>query len=303
MEGRHYSTILNSIPSFSGTLHQNIAERLDIVSLKFDIIVTILDKAADLFSNLKLVMCWNGISHIVINFHCVAIALALLLLLFPVSSLLLEMWILNYFVIKRKVMMDVLVMAIFLLLIFIENMLLKWLIFKSSIARKPVWKLHHMRCYKLKNLIQTKLSSSKLSLLKWIMLSFMLEKVNPSLIELLFQLPISILPLLLHAGIYYSIGQSLQSYIILRYTRFLYCQLVLIFVSRPLPRHLTLVIHSILSFIHLLIMASTSMMALLVIVVLLFATPVTNLATSHPIAYLGQKNKVGTGWLSDISIS
>ena len=52
MEDRHYSTILNSIPSFSGTLHQNIAERLDIVSLKFDIIVTILDKAADLSSNI-----------------------------------------------------------------------------------------------------------------------------------------------------------------------------------------------------------------------------------------------------------
>ena len=153
-----------------------------------------------------------------------------------------------------------------------------------------------MRCYKVKNLIQTKLSFSKLSLLKLIMLSFTLEKVNPSLIEPLFQLPISILPLLLPAGIYHSIGQSLQSYILLRYTRFLYCQLVPIFVSRPLPIHLTLVIHSILSFIHLLIVASTSMMTLLVIVVLLFATPVTNLATSHPIAYLAQKNKVGAGW-------
>ena len=52
MEGRRYSTVLNSIPCFSGTLHQNIAEKLDIASLKFDIIVTILDKAADLSSNI-----------------------------------------------------------------------------------------------------------------------------------------------------------------------------------------------------------------------------------------------------------
>ena len=52
MEDRHYSTVLNSIPSFSGTLQQNIAGRLDIVRLKFDIIVTILDKAADLSSNI-----------------------------------------------------------------------------------------------------------------------------------------------------------------------------------------------------------------------------------------------------------
>ena len=38
MEDHHYSKILDSIPIFSGILHQNIAERLDIVSLKFDII-------------------------------------------------------------------------------------------------------------------------------------------------------------------------------------------------------------------------------------------------------------------------
>ena len=51
-------------------------------------------------------MLWNGISHILINFHCVTVTLAPLLMLYPVSSLLLEMWILNYFVIHSKIMMN-----------------------------------------------------------------------------------------------------------------------------------------------------------------------------------------------------
>ena len=38
MEDQHYSKIVNSIPIFSGTLHQNIPERMNIVSLKFDTI-------------------------------------------------------------------------------------------------------------------------------------------------------------------------------------------------------------------------------------------------------------------------
>ena len=38
MEDHHYNTILDSIPVFSGTPHENIAEWLDIVNLKFDII-------------------------------------------------------------------------------------------------------------------------------------------------------------------------------------------------------------------------------------------------------------------------
>ena len=36
MEDHHYSKTVNSIPIFSGALHQNISERLNIVSLKFD---------------------------------------------------------------------------------------------------------------------------------------------------------------------------------------------------------------------------------------------------------------------------
>ena len=38
MENQHYSKIVNSIPIFSGTLHQNIPEMMNIVSLKFDTI-------------------------------------------------------------------------------------------------------------------------------------------------------------------------------------------------------------------------------------------------------------------------
>ena len=38
MEGHRYSKIVNSIPIFSGTLHQNIPEKMNIVSLKFDTI-------------------------------------------------------------------------------------------------------------------------------------------------------------------------------------------------------------------------------------------------------------------------
>ena len=138
----------------------------------------------------------------------------------------------------------------------------------------------------MKDLIQLKPSSSKLSVSNSTMLSFMPGKVNPSLVELLFQVLVSILPLFLHAGIHHSTHQPLQNHVILRYTLFLYCQQTLIFVSRLLPIHPILVIHSLLNLVHLLIMASSSMMVLLVIVILLFATFVTNLATSHPIAYL-----------------
>ena len=112
------------------------------------------------------------------TFHCGMITLAPLLLLFPVSSLLLDVWILNYFVIQRKVMMNLLVIIIPLLLIFIKNMLLKCLIFKSSTDWKSLWKLHHMRRYKMKNLVQLKPSSSELSVSNSTMLSFMLGKVN-----------------------------------------------------------------------------------------------------------------------------
>ena len=38
MGNHHYSKTVNSIPIFSGTLHQNIPERMNIVSLKFDTI-------------------------------------------------------------------------------------------------------------------------------------------------------------------------------------------------------------------------------------------------------------------------
>ena len=38
MEDHHYSKIVNSVPIFSGTLHQSIPERMNIVSLKFDTI-------------------------------------------------------------------------------------------------------------------------------------------------------------------------------------------------------------------------------------------------------------------------
>ena len=38
MEDHHYSKIVNSIPIFSATLHQNIPERMNIVNLKFDTI-------------------------------------------------------------------------------------------------------------------------------------------------------------------------------------------------------------------------------------------------------------------------
>ena len=37
-EDHHYSKIVNSIPTFSGTLHQNIPEKINIVSLKVDTI-------------------------------------------------------------------------------------------------------------------------------------------------------------------------------------------------------------------------------------------------------------------------
>ena len=138
----------------------------------------------------------------------------------------------------------------------------------------------------MKDLIQLKPRSSELSVSNSTMLSFMLGKVNPLLVELLFQVPVSILPLLLHAIIYHSTRQPLQNHILLRYTLFLYCQQTLIFVSRLLPIHPILIIHSLLNLVHLLIMTSSSMMVLLAIVILLFATFVTNLATSHPIAYL-----------------
>ena len=138
----------------------------------------------------------------------------------------------------------------------------------------------------MKDLIQLNLSSSEFSVSKSTMLSIMLEKVNPSLIELFFQLSVSILPLVLNAGIHHSAGQPLQSHILLRYILFVFCQQTLIFVSRLLPIHPILIFHSLLNRIHLLIMASSSMMAFLVIVILLFATFVTNLATSYPIAYL-----------------
>ena len=138
----------------------------------------------------------------------------------------------------------------------------------------------------MKDWIQFKPNSSELSVLNSTILSFMLGKVNPSLVELLFQVPVSILPFLLHAGIHHSTCQPLQKHILLRYIVFLYCQQTLIFVSRLLPIHPILAIHSLLNLIHLLIIASNSMMVLLVIVILLFATFVTNLATSHPIAYL-----------------
>ena len=138
----------------------------------------------------------------------------------------------------------------------------------------------------MKDLIQHNRSSSELSVSNSTMLFFILGKVNPSLVELLFQVPLSILPLLLHAGIHHSTRQPLQNHILLRYTLFLCCRQTLIFVSRLLPIHPILVIHSLLNLVHLLIMASSSMMVLLVIVILLFATLVTNLSTSHSIAYL-----------------
>ena len=138
----------------------------------------------------------------------------------------------------------------------------------------------------MKDLIQLQPSSSELSLSNSTMLFFMLGEVNPSLVELLFKVPVSILPLLIHAGIHHSTRQPLQNHILLRYTLVLYCQQTLVFVSRLLPIHPILVIHSLLNLVHLLIIASSSMMALLVIVILLFATFVTNLAISPPIAYL-----------------
>ena len=138
----------------------------------------------------------------------------------------------------------------------------------------------------MKDLIQLRPRSSELSVSNSTILSFMLRKVNPSLVELLFQVPASILPLLLHAGIHHSTRQSPQNHILLHSTLFLYCRQTLIFVSPLLPIHPILVIHSLLNLVQLFIMASSSMMALLVIVILLFATLVTNLATSHPIAYL-----------------
>ena len=138
----------------------------------------------------------------------------------------------------------------------------------------------------MKDLIQIKRSSFELSVSNSKMLSFMLGKVNLSLVEFLFQVPVSILLLLLHAGIHHSTRQPLQNHTLLRYTLFLYCQQTLIFVSRLLPIHSILVVHSLLNLVHLLIMASISMTVLLVVVILLFATFVTNLAASHPIAYL-----------------
>ena len=150
--------------------------------------------------------------------------MAPLLLLFPISSLLLDMRILNYFVIQSKVMMNLLVIIIPLLLIFIENMLLKCLIFRSSTDSKSLCKLHHMRRYKMKDLVQLKPSSSELRVLNSTILSFMLGKMNPSLVELLFRVPVSILPLLLHAGIHHSTPQPLQNHIFLRCTLFLFCQ-------------------------------------------------------------------------------
>ena len=133
----------------------------------------------------------------------------------------------------------------------------------------------------MKSLIQLKPSSFELSVSNSTILFFMLGEVNPSLMELLFQVPLSILPLLLHAGIHHSTRQPLQNHILLRYTLFLYCQQTLIFVSRLLPIHPILVIHSLLNLVHLLIIGSSSMMILLVIVILLFATFATNLARSH----------------------
>ena len=138
----------------------------------------------------------------------------------------------------------------------------------------------------MKDLTQLKPSSSEFSVLNSKMLSFMLGKVNPSLVDLPFPVPVSILPLLLYAGIHHSTRQPLQNHIILRYTFFLYCQQTLIFVSHLLPIHPIFVIHSLLNLVHLLIIASSSMMVLLVIVILLFATFLTNLATFHPTAYL-----------------
>ena len=38
MENHHHSKTVNSIPIFSKTLHQNIPERMNIVSLRFDTI-------------------------------------------------------------------------------------------------------------------------------------------------------------------------------------------------------------------------------------------------------------------------
>ena len=143
-----------------------------------------------------------------------------------------------------------------------------------------------MRRYKVKDLIQLNPSSSKFSVSNSTVLFFMLGEVNPSLVELLFKVPVSILPLLLHAGMHHSARQPLQNHSLLRYTLFLYCQQTLIFISRLPPIHPILVIHSLLNLVHLLITASSSMMILLVIVILLFATFVTNLATFHPIAYL-----------------
>ena len=138
----------------------------------------------------------------------------------------------------------------------------------------------------MKDLIQLQPRYSELSLSNSTMLFFMLGEVNPSLVELLFKVPVSIRPLLIHAGIHHSTRQPLQNRILLRYTLVLYCQQTLVFVSRLLPIHPILVIHSLLNLVHLLIMASSSMMSLLVIVILLFATFVPNLAISRPIAYL-----------------
>ena len=142
----------------------------------------------------------------------------------------------------------------------------------------------------MKDLIQLKSSSSELSVSNSTMLPFMLGKVNSSLVELLFQVPVSILPLLLHAGIHHSTRQPLQNHILLRYTLFLYCQQTLIFVSRLFPIHPILVIHSPLNLVHLLIMASTSMMVLLVIVILSFATFVTRGVNLYLLYYINIKN-------------
>ena len=121
----------------------------------------------------------------------------------------------------------------------------------------------------MKDLVQLKPSSSELSAPNSAMVCFMLRKVNPSLVELLLQVPVSILPLLLHTGIHHSTRQPLQNHILLRYILFLYCQQTLTFLSRLLPIHPILVIYSLLNLVHLLIMASSSMMVLLVIVILL----------------------------------
>ena len=159
-----------------------------------------------------------------------------------------------------------------------------------------------MRSYKVKNLLHLRLCFSELSVSNSTMLYLMLVRLNPSLIELLFQVQISIFPLLLPAGVHYLTRRLLQSHTLLRHTQFLYCQLVLVFVSRLRPIHPAPIIRSLLNLVRLIIMVPIAIVVPCVIVVLLFATLAANLVTYHLIFHLAQKNKGGTGWSSLLSI-